>query len=355
LTGKIIGIEGSKLKLSDYRDKDEIDATSCFLEPSLANFNHCLASLAPQDLEDAQQKRMAQIFVVTGAKNQYERLEKVKDWFVKSQPISCANGFSFIVDSDIYQPKSGKEVGEYRRLAKPFYVLRPGGSITQSGRVDSLIDKYGPFDTESFPKKRVRIAVVFPERFKGNVEVFIRQFKDGVPSRPSRDIPIPYLQGFIRKYHLTSCEFDLFPIDARNEYSKGYKKASLKALGAHPGYDLAIIVTQEDFHALYGEDNPYFVAKSAFISQGVPAQAIEMETIQDERGRPWILNNLALASYAKLGGIPWVLSAPPGMAHELIFGIGSSRIRTERLGKSERFVGITTVFSGDGNYLLYNL
>jgi argonaute-like protein implicated in RNA metabolism and viral defense len=43
------------------------------------------------------------------------------------------------------------------------------------------------------------------------------------------------------------------------------------------------------------------------------------------------------------------------MTHELIFGIGSSRIRTERLGESQRFVGITTVFNGDGNYLLYNL
>ncbi len=353
LAGRVIGIEGSKLRLADYRDTDEVDAQSCFLESSPSNFTHCLASLASQDLQEIRQKRMAQIFKVAGAKNQYERLERVKEWLMKSQPIPCACGFSFTIGSDIYQPKAGNEAGQYRQLVSPFYVLRPGGSITVSGRIDNHIDDKGPFDTEDFPNKKVKIAVVFPERFRGDVEVFIRQFKDGVPPRPNKEIP--YLQGFIRKYRLTSCEFDFFPIDSKSEDSKGYKETSLEALRIHPGYDLAIIVTREDFHLLYGNENPYLVSKSTFMSQGVSVQAVEIETIQDERGRPWILNNLALACYAKLGGIPWVLSSTPGMTHELIFGIGSSRIQTERLGESERFVGITTVFSGDGNYLLYNL
>ena len=40
---------------------------------------------------------------------------------------------------------------------------------------------------------------------------------------------------------------------------------------------------------------------------------------------------------------------------KVIIGIGSSNVMSRRLGDSERFIGITTVFSGDGNYLLYNL
>jgi len=353
LAGRVIGIEGSKLRLADYRDTDEVDAQSCFLESSPSNFIHCLASLASEDLEEIRQRKMTQILKVAGAKNQYERLEKVKEWLVKSHPISCAIGLSFTIDSDIYQPKAGNEAGEYRQLTNPSYVLRPGGSITVKGRIDKQIDKNGPFDTEFFPKKRVKVAVVFPERFRGDVEVFIRQFKDGVPPRLNKEIP--YTQGFIRKYRLTSCEFDFYTIDSTSEDSKGYKKASLEPLRNHSGYDLAIIVIRENFHLLYGNKNPYLVAKSTFMSQGVSVQAVEIETIQDERGRPWILNNLALACYAKIDGIPWVLSSTPGMTHELIFGIGSSRIQTERLGESEKFVGITTIFSGDGNYLLYNL
>jgi argonaute-like protein implicated in RNA metabolism and viral defense len=66
----------------------------------------------------------------------------------------------------------------------------------------------------------------------------------------------------------------------------------------------------------------------------------------------YILNNIALASYAKLGGIPWLLQANRAIAHELIFGLGSASVGESRLGNRERIVGITTVFTGDGNYLL---
>ena len=71
-------------------------------------------------------------------------------------------------------------------------------------------------------------------------------------------------------------------------------------------------------------------------------------------GTPYVLDNIALASYAKLGGIPFVMAATPGLAHELVIGIGSATLRSSRLGRAERVVGITTVFSADGNYLLYN-
>lgn len=353
LAGRIIGIEESKLKLADYLDQDEMDSESCYPESSLSNFVHCLSSLSSENTEKLTKKRLSQVFEVSGAMNQYERLEKVKDWLAESQPIHCSSDLSFEIESDIYEPRYGNEAGQYRRLNNPSYVLRPGGSITVSGKIDKHIDDKGPFDAEDFPKKRTRIAVICPERHKGNVEVFIRQFKDGVP--PKRNKEIPYLQGFIRKYRLSSCDFDFFAVGRDKENAQGYKEACLEALRNFQGYDLAIVVTREEYHQLYGGENPYFVAKSTFMSQGVPVQALEIETILDERGRPWILNNMALACYAKFGGIPWVLSSAPGMTHELIFGIGSSRVQTERLGDTERFVGITTVFSADGNYLLYTL
>ena len=89
------------------------------------------------------------------------------------------------------------------------------------------------------------------------------------------------------------------------------------------------------------------------MAQGVPVQLVKIETIR--RGRPeYILNNLSLAMYAKLGGIPWTLSPNTDGAHEIIIGIGSARLTESRRGAGERVVGITTVFSGDGQYLLAN-
>jgi argonaute-like protein implicated in RNA metabolism and viral defense len=55
-----------------------------------------------------------------------------------------------------------------------------------------------------------------------------------------------------------------------------------------------------------------------------------------------------------MGGTPWLLKATPTVSHELVFGLGSCNIGNSRLGNRERVVGITTVFTGDGNYLLSN-
>ena len=354
LVGKVKDVDGQILKLDDFNEQDQIDATSCYLEPSLRNIRQCLMALSGQDIQKTQEKRLSQTFKVKGAKNQTDRIERIRDWLEKYQPFNCGGGLSFDITSDILQLKSGNEAGNYNNLQSPTYVLRPGGSITVRGIIDKKIDEKGPYDAESFPKKRVNIAVLYPERFKGEVELFIKQFRDGVPPRPGKETP--FAQGFIRKYRLTGCTLEMFSIDSNNEDANGYKTACLRALQDNQeDIDLAIIVIREDFHQLYGESNPYLVSKSTFMSQGVPVQSIEIETIRDQRGRPWILNNIGLATYAKLGGIPYMLTSASGLTHELIFGIGSSNVMSRRLGDSGRFIGITTVFSGDGNYLLYNL
>jgi hypothetical protein len=43
------------------------------------------------------------------------------------------------------------------------------------------------------------------------------------------------------------------------------------------------------------------------------------------------------------------------MAQELVFGIGSAHVSPSRMAPRERFVGITTVFNSDGNYLVSNV
>jgi hypothetical protein len=89
------------------------------------------------------------------------------------------------------------------------------------------------------------------------------------------------------------------------------------------------------------------------MAQGVPVQLVEIETIRRPKIE-YILNNLSLAMYAKLGGIPWTLAPNTDLAHEIVVGIGSARLSDSRRGAGERVIGITTVFSGDGQYLLAN-
>jgi hypothetical protein len=72
--------------------------------------------------------------------------------------------------------------------------------------------------------------------------------------------------------------------------------------------------------------NPYFVAKSRFMRAGVPVQAVRLETVEERRGKAYILNNLDLAAYAKIGGVPWVISTRGVATHEDALKRRSDRI-----------------------------
>jgi len=43
------------------------------------------------------------------------------------------------------------------------------------------------------------------------------------------------------------------------------------------------------------------------------------------------------------------------MAHELVVGLGSTSISNSKLGARQRMVGITTMFTSEGRYLLGNM
>ena len=354
LIGKIKEIDGDTLYLTDFSERDNVDAGKFFLEPRLENFNHCISSLYPTNHEAIQQSIKKKTYEITGAKPQHERLMKIVGWLRQYQPLKCAGDLSFNVSDAIFAPQSGRDAGTYRMMNNPDCMLRPGGSITAKWPIDRHLEEKGPFDTESFPNKVPRIAVIFPARFKGEVEIFVRQFRDGVSNNsgsPSKFVP--YSQGFVRKYRLTGCNIDLFSLDG-DENAAAYRQKALEVLGKDSRYNLAIVVAKEEFHRLRGDKNPYLVMKSVFMSQGIPIQSVEIETIRNA-SRVYVLNNMAVACYAKLGGMPWVLSSSQGLTHELVFGIGSSQKRDGRLAESERVIGITTVFSGDGNYLLSNV
>jgi len=115
------------------------------------------------------------------------------------------------------------------------------------------------------------------------------------------------------------------------------------------------VMVRDDFKTLLPADNPYYVCKVFLLSFGVTVQDVRIETIRmHERSLQWTLNTLGLASYAKMGGVPYVLKARQLERHELIFGIGHSVERPPgmRLSPADEIIGFTTVFRSDGDYLL---
>ncbi|OBA49809.1 hypothetical protein A5789_30410 [Nocardia sp. 852002-51101_SCH5132738] len=241
--------------------------------------------------------------------------------------------------------KDGARKVNWSRYDSPIFQFDQSGDKTARS-ADRGLDEYGPFDVEFFAKKKPRIAIITPRVHKGIVENFVNKFLHGVQGGRV------YSQGFVRKYRLGDCDTAMYPFDGAATDADAYREACRAALRAGD-VDLALVITSDAQVHQSGDRSPYLVAKSTFMGQGVPVQEVKIETARLSQ-LAYPLNSIALACYAKLGGIPFVIAAPRPLAHELVIGIGSAHIKESRNSEPERVVGITTVFSADGNYLLAN-
>jgi Piwi domain len=344
LLGRVTRTDSRTVSLTDS-DRPIANLKECYVEPSLANLERIARARLGRQYEGFWTSVQAEVFSVTGAAQQHERLVKMGDWLEKQGALPCCHGLRVRISRQLYECPPGSDVATYRTFRTPNCVLRPGGTITVPWPIDRHIDSNGPYDTESFPDKRVRIAVLCPEEYRGEIDQFLAHLRDGV--RSSKDTA-PFRQGLLRKYRLNSCDWNYYAVKLGNSLDASYRAAALLAL--QDSNQAALVVIKEQYEQLPDAENPYYSAKAVFLSQGVTVQAVKIETARKQNA--YILNNIALALYAKLGGVPWVLSSAPGLVHEIVVGIGSARLGKDRRGPNERVIGITTVFSGDGNYLL---
>lgn len=346
--GRVEQIRDKMVILSDS-DVEEFPIGNCYPEGSRTNIEIIGKALLGSGYDAFSRNLLEQTYAVMGAEHQVRRLNTLGTWLEEKSPIVCGAGMSMNIHKKPHNCPRGTDAGYSHTFTTPSCVLRPGGSITVPWPVDKQIDLHGPYDAESFPDKRIKIAVICPEEFVGETGQFLRQLKEGINST-NKNAPFP--MGFVRKYHLNACDFTFHEVKrTHTSLEDSYRVASLEALKERP--NLAIAVIREQYRELPDNENPYYTTKARLMAQGVPVQLLKIETIR-RQNIEYVLNNVSLAMYAKLGGIPWTLTPNTDLAHEIIVGIGSARLTDSRRGAGERVIGITTVFSGDGQYLLSN-
>lgn len=94
--------------------------------------------------------------------------------------------------------------------------------------------------------------------------------------------------------------------------------------------------------------NPYHASKALLLSHGIPSQGIDYETVDNSNFR-WSMSNIALASFAKLGGIPWRMWNN-NEAKQLIFGIGQKQFYDHSTNEIKRIIGFTVCVTPDGRF-----
>lgn len=347
LTGVIEAVLGDQLRLGTASGSVMVQASEAWLEARPDNFMDVLNVLAGPDFPVIADRLAAETFKLLGAEGRMERTAEIAEGLIKHSPVVIANSALAAIGEPVgarHAPAQVKSVW----LKPPTFVFDFSGDKTHK-YPDHGLNEHGPFDSEAFTPKSPHIAVITPRHFQGTVEGFMTSFRDGVKGASV------YSRGFVRKYSLNGCSFAYTTFDGDVRDAGAYRQACLDAVAGTDRIDLAIVITSKEQEHLTGNASPYLVSKSAFMSHGVPVQEFQIENIhRADIAHP--LNTMALACYAKLGGIPYVISVPRrAMAQELVIGIGSSHISQNRMSANQRFVGITTVFSSDGNYLVSNV
>ena len=275
--------------------------------------------------------------------------------FIQKEGLEAVPGVKFKFGGLLSQRCNEFPITEL--IKKPSLVFDPSGSRTDIWN-ERGIKSNGPYDQRTFTPKKLNIAVICQGRFEGQVETFVAKFLEGMPDAltgRSGKQQARYGDGFLRRYQLERANVQNFTSTSPTleGYEKACKEALLWAADNNISWDLALVQVEETFKSLPGNINPYFGTKSLLLKNHVAVQNIRLETMrQSDQNLVFTMNQMSLASYAKLGGRPWLLGAEQNVGHELVIGIGSHMASDSRIGGGKRQVGITTVFSSDGSYHL---
>lgn len=352
LVGRVARVENGNLHLDDCREgRDVVSADSVQPEASFEGIYRCLQFLYGSKAQAIDEKIFELQSAARSGPHAFAEISRVATRLGQKQ-LELLPGLTVAVGEPLQEHLAHFPV--VKSCPPALLVFDPTQS-KPAARYKQEIFSSGPYSQRGFSPSKPRICVVCQRSRKGEVEQFLHKFFHGV-NDPTRKCY--FSNGFIKSYRLTDVELRFFL--THDASAEAYHKAAQEAFAAVDSDDqrwnLALVQVDESSHELYGASNPYLVTKGAFLAQQVPTQEFETETMsQTGAGLDFVLSNMALASYAKLGGIPWQLHVDRPLAHELVIGLGSAFVSESRLGAKQRVVGITTLFTGEGRYLLGNL
>lgn len=342
LLGSVSAIRGETLHITQTDGKViQADAKDVYLEASRTNCDDYIVHTHGAK-KDAIVERIRQaVSTFNGGENKKTRIDTLKK-YIQSKDIPLIDGTRIEIEDS---PDIQKDCGQ---MQKPVFVFNDNG---EADWVEKGLTQYGPYTKRTFDRNDPSICVICAQHDKGRVEQFVRKLLKGISSSK-------YFSGGLEgKFALGTSRVEVFTTtaDSVDAYKNAIEAAIRKKSDDGGRWDLALVQVRQSFKKLPVTDNPYYLGKSLFFLHQVPVQDFTIELLgQSDYSLGYSLNNMALACYAKMGGVPWLLKCSPTLSHELVIGIGSANIGQERGADNQRIMGITTVFSGDGSYIVSN-
>jgi len=349
LVGQISSVSGSTVHLSAaYDERTTIGADEVVLEGSKTSFARCLKSLLGRDYELFEQTRQREEAKLLSGPAVNEMVGQFHQFFRKDPALPLTEQLTVTVGEHLKLTNTNAYHTIHQAPPVQYYFDPARTKASPYPWVG--IKQYGPFSKDTFPKRTPTILVVFPDTAQGATEKFLNSFRNGLST------PKPqYEGGFAKLFGLLNPTFTLckVPLVSTTNPAMAYQRAIEESLAANSNIDAAIVVLMDQHAELPDTNSPYLTAKATLMLAGIPAQEIKVSRFTKlPYELQYLLANFAVALYAKMNGTPWTVNQDTTISDELIIGIGTSEVRKNRFSDGARYVGITTVFRGDGNYLL---
>ncbi|WP_339074171.1 hypothetical protein [Teredinibacter turnerae] len=346
LVGEVISIEGDIAVISTNQGELRRKLANIFLQKTKSQIGEFLRFRMGEDqAEEFFELVKNTQFQRVNPLSSYEEIKKFAKWFCHDgkelRDYRNNDGFSFSITSNNAFGNNQVELQSTNLI----FDYGPGASESTPFRG---LSSHGPFNSERFEKNNLRILALCRPQSRGAMSTFLKRLIDGIPESRA------YKRGFKSLFRLASVTPVIQEIEG-NDVSD-YKSAIDNAIkNCDQSYDIALIECDDSSRNIPVEINPYYNARAALMSYGIPTQGVIVSHLRSPLIKvQWTLSPLALQLYAKVGGTPWRLPASQGVDQEIVIGIGHALERKNLWSGAEqsRVVGITTFFLGDGSYML---
>jgi len=212
-------------------------------------------------------------------------------------------------------------------------ILKPPSlrfSHSEKGVTEQLPKKglyrYGPYDANLLRQDEIKCIVLYPANCSTEKEIFCNGLLRGEGK----------YEGFRSLFRLP-----LRFMDEKQFSSQGDIPGILRDI-VNKETDIVCVLLDGQNLNLYGK------IKQELLGNGIPSQVITIEKLRDSRSRQYILENISLAIYSKIGGTPWTISTD-NEENQLILGVSRAQDPNKKY-----LVGFVVLFTYEGDFIFIN-
>ncbi|MEM6269963.1 MAG: hypothetical protein AAF998_11035 [Bacteroidota bacterium] len=318
------------------RDEDEIifphqgsTLRLAVIPPAPHNTEFCL-SIRPEDPPPA-------------AKEAYRQVHDAFAVLAQS-PFTNGAGTEFTLESERVEV-------EYPSFARPRLYFQPSGIGNTNDKWKGILNK-GPFSKAHFRHRELHCLVIAGARDEGVTKRALGELERGLPSVDhTSEFQSPFPKGWAELFRFKSwTPYYLWlrgPAEWENLEQQVQEAVQAQCREGREGFDLAWIMPPRAHR-----NAPQLIAgaTATLLEFGIPAQVWDLDPFRP--GAPpgsagQRLRELALKSYVKVGGIPWLLPSDRSSDRLVVIGVGSTEL-------TEGVAGFCTIFERDGTFRLGN-